>query len=872
MKTTRCGISFIGRISVTLLTCCLFHAADGQQISRDSTAKKDSIVYSVLNEVVISASRIPEKMLQSPVSIQKAGEEYFRSAPAPSFFDALENLQGVQMITPSLGFKVINARGFANTTNVRFAQLVDGMDVQSPHIGGPIGNSLGPSDLDIENVEIIPGVASALYGMNTINGMANFTTKNPFSSEGFTAQQKTGVTHLADSNSCAKLFSETSFRYAKLVSPKFAFKINGSFITGSDWIADDHGDLNPNANISTDLTGYNNPAQDPVNGYGNESSDRKTISLQGKSYVVARTGYYEKDVVDYSLQDIKADLGLYYKISANSTLVYLGHISLLDNVYQRANRFRLQNYLIQQHGLQFQSRSVMAKLYFNSENTGGSYNLRSMAENIDRNYKPDAQWYADYTTAFNSATASGSGVAGAHQQARTAADAGRYLPGTTEFNRTRDDLSTVNNWDSGAALRVKASFIQSEIQWNLTEEWLRNLKAKTGTDLLVGLSQRTYFIVPDGNYFINPEKGETYDDIRYGRTNAFLSVSKTLLNNKLKLGAIMGLDKNDYFPLSWSPRFTAVYSPVYQHNFRASYQSGYRYPSIFEAYSNINSGGVKRVGGLPVMSNGIFENAWLQTSVSSFQSAVLNDINRNGLSKKDAIAKNEKLLIKNPYTYIQPERVESFEAGYKGLFAAGKIFVDLDVYFNNYHSFIAQANMNVPNTQTADSIPFYLYDKSKQSQYRMWTNSRTAVYNYGFTAGITYISQKGYTINGNGSFAKLKNSSNEDGLEDGFNTPQWIANFSVSNANIYKKIGAGLTFKWQSSFYWQSFLVSGTTPAYSTLDAQVSWLVESAKLQIKLGATNMLNHYYRSFLGGPSVGAMIYTTLTYGINRDIIRK
>ena len=181
MKTTRCGISFIGRISVTLLTCCLFHAADGQQISRDSTAKKDSIVYSVLNEVVISASRIPEKMLQSPVSIQKAGEEYFRSAPAPSFFDALENLQGVQMITPSLGFKVINARGFANTTNVRFAQLVDGMDVQSPHIGGPIGNSLGPSDLDIENVEIIPGVASALYGMNTINGMANFTTKNPFS-------------------------------------------------------------------------------------------------------------------------------------------------------------------------------------------------------------------------------------------------------------------------------------------------------------------------------------------------------------------------------------------------------------------------------------------------------------------------------------------------------------------------------------------------------------------------------------------------------------------------------------------------------------------------------------------------------------------
>ena len=328
-------------------------------------------------------------MLQSPVSIQKAGEKYFHSSPAPSFFDALENLQGVQMITPSLGFRVINARGFANTTNVRFAQLVDGMDMQSPHIGAPIGNALGPTDLDIDNVEIIPGVASALYGMNTINGMANFTTKNPFNSEGVTVQQKIGITHLGDSNSCAKLFSETSFRIAQIVSSKFAFKVSGSFGIGTDWIADDHTDLNPNANASTNLTGYNNPAQDPVNGYGNESSDRKTISLQGKSYVVARTGYYEKEVVDYSLQIIKADAGLYFKISPGSTMVYLGHIALLDNVYQRANRFRLQDYFIQQHGFQFQSRSVSAKLYFNNENTGKSYNLRSMAENIDRNYKPD---------------------------------------------------------------------------------------------------------------------------------------------------------------------------------------------------------------------------------------------------------------------------------------------------------------------------------------------------------------------------------------------------------------------------------------------------------------------------------------------------
>jgi len=853
------------KLLTAFITCLSIYVANGQDTSHTKSLGTDTVAFSLLHEVVVSASRVQEQILSSPVSIRKANEKYFRSAPAPTFFDALENIQGVQMITPSLGFKVINARGFANTTNVRFAQLVDGMDMQSPHIGGPIGNALGPTDLDIDNVEIVPGVASALYGMNTINGMANFSTRNPFTSSGISIQQKTGVTHLGDSNSNAKLFSETTIRIAKAISPKFAFKINGSFSKGTDWIADDHTDLNPNANISTNLTGYNNPAMDPVNGYGNESSDRKTISLQGKSYVVARTGYYEKQVVDYTLQNIKADAGLYYKFSSRSSISYMYHMALLDNVYQRSNRFRLQDYFIQQHGLAFQSTSVNAKVYFNNENTGKSYNLRSMAENIDRSYKPDNAWYSDYTKAFNNATLNGSSVATAHVQARASADAGRYQPGTNEFNTTLNKLQNVNNWDSGAALRVRASFIQAEAQINLTEEWLAKLKKTTGLEMMIGVDHRTYIIVPDGNYFINPEPGKSFHNIYYSKTGGFFSVSKSLFQNKLKLGAILRADKNDYFPLAWNPRFTAVYSPDAKNYFRLSFQSGYRFPSIFEAYSNINSGGVKRVGGLKIMSNGIFENAWLQSSITAFQAAVLIDINKNGLSKNDAIVKNQGLLKKNPYTYIVPEHIQSFEAGYKALLAGGKIYIDADFYFNHYNSFIAQANMNVPKTQNPDSIPFALYDKTQQSQYRLWTNSQTTVNNYGFSAGITYRFAGGYTAHGNVTFAQLQKKNNEDGLEDGFNTPQWMTNVNISNENIYKRIGGAIGFKWQAAYYWQSFLVTGNTPAYATMDAQVGYSFASVKLRIKLGATNLLNHYYRSFLGGPSIGGLYYTTITYSI-------
>jgi outer membrane cobalamin receptor len=403
----------------------------------------DTLKTNSLQEVVITASRLTESILVSPVSVQKVNKGTIALSPALSFFDGLENAQGIHMITPSMGFKVLNARGFSNTTNVRFAQLVDGMDVQSPHIGGAIGNALGPTDLDIDNIEILPGTASALYGMNTVNGLANFFTKNPFTSEGLSIQQKTAINHVNDRYSNAKPFSETTLRFAKVVSPKWAFKVNGAFTKGYDWIASDQTELNGNANRSTNLFGSDNPAQDPVNKYGNESSNRRTISLGGRNYVVARTGYQERDVVDYNLQNVKADAGIYYKVAPDAMLIYSYHFSELDNVYQRANRFRLQDYRLQQHAIQYQSKSIQAKLYINSENTGKSYNLRSIAENLDRSYKPDNTWYTDFTNGFNQSITGGAAVADALRQARTVADAGRYQPGTPAFNEQLGKLQDI---------------------------------------------------------------------------------------------------------------------------------------------------------------------------------------------------------------------------------------------------------------------------------------------------------------------------------------------------------------------------------------------------------------------------------------------
>ena len=831
---------------------------------QDSIKPIDSIRNHSLDEVVISASRTAESIMKSPVSIETVDGLYFKKSASPSFFDALENVKGVQMLTPSLGFKIINTRGFANTTNVRFTQMVDGIDNQAPHISAPIGNAMGPNDLDIERVEIIPGTASALYGLNAINGLANFITKDPFKNTGITFQQKTGVNHVNDSNSGSEIFTETSFRVAEKLSNRFAFKLNGSFTKGSDWIADDRTDLNANANTGVDIAGgVNNPAYDPVNGYGNESSNRRTLTLNGKRYVVARTGYSEQDVADDDIQNIKADVGLYYKLSPKTTLSYTYRYADINNVYQRANRFALKDYILQQHALELKNDIFQVRAFVTTENTGKSYNLRSAAENMDRSFKSDNNWYADYTSAFNNTIAvPGTDAAQALNQARAAADMGRLQPGTTAFKNTLNALASINNWDQGAALRVKDKLVHGEAQADISKVLGGNFKENTGLDLLVGADYQAYIIKPDGNYFINPAEGKTFETFSYGKTGGFAQAGKTLFNGLLKLSATLRIDKNDYFDVKYNPRVAAVITPGNGQSIRMSFQSGSRFPSIFEAFSNVNSGGVKRVGGLKVMSNGVFENAYLRSSIDKFQSAVNTDFN-NGVPLTDAIEQQKGLLVKNYYTYLKPEHINSFEVGYKGLFINRSLKADADFYFNKYDNFIAQVEMNVSNTTDAAMIPTALNDRSQQSRYRMYTNSQSVVYNLGASLGLSYLLANHYTVSGNASYAKLSRTDNNDGFEDGFNTPEWMGNVSFAGENVYKALSFNVTYRRQSSFYWRSFLVNGNVKAYGTLDAQISYELYKSKLGIKVGATNLTNNYYNSFLGGPAIGGLYYTTLTY---------
>ncbi|SFO31925.1 TonB-dependent Receptor Plug Domain [Chitinophaga sp. YR627] len=843
----------------------------------------------LVNEVVVSASRQQEKLLKSPVAIEKLDVRALKETPAASFYDAIGNLKGVQMTTAGLTFKVFNTRGFNVPNNFRFMQLIDGVDNQAATLGVPLGNAIGPTELDIQSIEVTPGASSALYGMNALNGMSNLITKNPFQYQGISVYQKVAFNHFDGKGSSPKPITESSFRYAQALSKKFAFKVNFSYMEGTDWYADSHNDFNPGTKANPDfpqLVGADNTANDAWNKYADQSTFPIT-DKNGKSYNVSRTGYWEKDLVgDYKVKNIKFDGALHYKITPKLEASYTYRIGKMDGFFQRGNRIGLKNVVVQNHKVELVGEDFTFRSYMSLENTGDSYNMNPLADNLEKSFKTDKQWQADYKNALNAALdATGSNVAEAHRAARAAADKGRWTPGTAAFDAQLAKIKGINDWDiypvskdstnksGGAALLQMSHFYHAEGTWNLR-------KYVHFMDVLVGADYRTYEIIPDGNNFVDLtkplDKRNTPGgkNIWYGKVGGFVQGSKLFLRDQLKVTASLRYDKSQEFSGKFNPRVAAVYTTQNQrHNFRASWQNGFRFPSLFEAYSFVNNGGVRRVGGLAFIEEGLgyFKNSYLTSSATAFTTAVNKATNADPtLSRADAEVQNAKVLKVANLDPIKPEQIQSFEVGYKSVLFDNKVFVDIDGYFNTYNHFIGQVEVAVPQTGDVNNptqeVLNQMYDKQFQNRYRVWTNSKSTVQNYGFAVGVTYNFLKSFTISGNANYNTLaQDKTKDDALIPGFNTPKWFTNVSFGNRQVARNLGFNVVWHWQDKFYWQNLFGNGDVPAYSTVDAQVTYGLPKLHTSVKVGGSNIFNTSYFQYVGGPTIKGLYYVAITYDL-------
>lgn len=870
------------------------------------------------NEVVVTASRTSEKILRSPVSVDKLDIRALKETPASSFYDALGNVKGVQLTTSSITFKVPNTRGFNIPNNFRFMQLVDGIDMQAATLGVPLGNAIGPTELDIQSIEVTPGAASALYGMNAINGMSNLITKNPFTSQGLSVFQRTGLNHVDGEDHAASVLTETAIRYAKAFNNKLAFKINASYLKAVDWISDTRLDQNPNNKNTANpdypvLSGNDNAVYDGWNKYGDDALQlSNTVSVTGlkidgvanRTLSVARTGYWEKDIVDPSVDNLKLDGALHYKINSKTQVSYSYRFGKMDGLFQRGNKIKLDNVIVQNHQVELKSSNFTFKAYTSRENSGDSYNVKPLADNLDLYSGGSASvWGAKYKAALTSfmntkgdTTLRSEWLAEATRYAREQADASRVVPGTERFNRVRDSIIRINNWDikssaipdapatGGAALVQKSNLYHAEAQWDLTS------KVKI-FNLLAGADARIYELIPDGNNFVDFKRpiedrnkalpdGSFGDKTYYKKFGGFVQVTKTLFNEKLKLWGSLRTDHNPEFSTKFTPRVAAVYTVNEKHNFRFTFQQGYRFPALFEALSYVNNGRVKRVGILPVINEGLGyrENSYTQSSVAAFNAAV-----RLGGNSDSAALSNRSLLKVASLPDGEPEGINSYEAGYKAVLFDNKIFIDLDAYINIYDGFLGQVQVFVPKGETvgSDAAVIAMVDRNRdattaangnaaskgQDRYRVYTNAKNTYHTYGSSMALTYNFYKTFTISGNINFNKIKGNDSPDLFITGFNTPQWTSNLSFGNRAVTRNVGFNIVWKWQDAFLWESPLVTGNVSTINTIDAQVTYRLPKVKSTIKLGGTNVFNNRRYQYAGGPTIGALYYAAITVeGIN------
>lgn len=838
-------------------------------------------------EVVVSASRIEESILKSPVAVEKLDIRAIKETPAPSFYDALENVKGVQMTTSSLTFKVPNTRGFNIPNNFRFMQLVDGVDMQAATLGVPLGNAIGPTELDIASVEITPGAASALYGMNAINGMANLSTKSPYSYQGLSVYQKLGVNHVDGTDYDPSLLSETAIRYAQAWNDRWAFKINLSYLQGTDWLSNTLTDQNPQALNSAnprfpELSGADNPAADLWNNYGDERNNNVSVKVKyngvNETFNVRRTGYLERDLVEPTVRNAKADAGLFYRFKPGLEISYTYRYGLMDGIFQRGNKVQLKDVTVQNHKIELKGDAFLLRSYVSIENTGNSYNLKPLSDNLDLNNGTNSAWGARYKNALQSALDSDVPLAEAHRQARAAADAGRVEPGTPEFEALKDTITGINNWDigsvvagapatGGAWLKQQSRLYHSDFQWNLN-------KYIPWATVLVGADARVYEVIPDGNNFVDFSRPIAERNLPggknqyYSKFGGFAQATKLFFNEKLKLNASLRLDYNPEFSPKFNPRIAAVYTVAKQHNFRASYQNGWRFPALFEALSYVNNGNVRRVGGLPRVNEGLgyLDNSYTLTSIDNFNAAVNTDV-AGGLTADEAALKNRNILVVANLPELKPEHINAFETGYRSVLWDNKIALDWEIYYNVYEGFLGQVEVAVPKTDQvgtdASVIDMLSANRAKQDRYRVFSNARNRYNSYGSSIGAVYNFFRRFTISANVNYNNIEANAEKDVFITAFNTPRWAANVSFGNREIARNVGFNVVWRWQDAFTWESPLANGSVPAYSTVDAQFNVRIPYLKTTVKVGGSNLLNQRYIQYAAGPTIGGLYYIALTF---------
>jgi iron complex outermembrane receptor protein len=863
-------------------------------------------------EVIISASRVEESILESPVTVEKMGILAIKNTPSSDFYGGIADLKGVQMTTSSMMFKSVNTRGFATMANTRFVQLIDGMDNAAPGLNFPMGNIVGIGDLDAESVELVPGASSALYGPNAFNGILLMSSKSPFDYQGLSVTAKGGINtqdpyatnntnypgYVDVKNEAAgtNAFYDFSARYAKAFNNKFAFKLNFSYIQAEDWHATDysqHAEKDP-GQFNTNVNGVNIYGDDIATVLDFDALAGAPGSGLFGSAKVARTGYKEVDLADYNTKSMKASVGIHYRLTDKMELSYDYKYGNATSIYQGFSRYALANLTLQQHKIELRGDNFFIRAYGTFEDAGDAYDTRFLAWNINRTWKGDTQYFQEYAGNYIGALApivGGGGVPtdaqrqAAHNAARAAADIGRLVPGTDAYDAVKKDISELADLATGSKFIDTSKMYHAEGNYSFKNQisWL---------ELSIGASFRQYVLNSSGTIF-NDASGP----ININEFGGYLQASKRILNEKLNLGASLRYDKNENFDGQFSPRAFAVLSvdDARKHNIRASFQTGFRNPDTQSQFIALDLGPATLVGGTKknldmyskptnfgvISGSTLYDNTYTASSAGAFGAAFpgyIVEAFQNGatdlaMATGMALAAHGEELIIAENQLIKPEQITSYEIGYKGVFN-NKLMLDLNFFYSKYTDFQlintvvvvpeAAGDVNDQTTWTGALGFLGMGAAGETEAYQLYTNISDDVTSSGIGIGINYLLPRGYDLGGSFNYAdfSLDEQSNPDNIP-GFNTPKTRYKIQFGNREAFNNFGFSLAYRWSDKYEWTGTFGNGPVPSFSSIDAQISYKLSGIRSIVKIGANNILGTEYVQAYGAPGIGSTFYASLTF---------
>lgn len=854
-----------------------------------------------LDEVVVAASRTPERVLESPITIERMGIKEIKKTASPTFYEGLENLKEVQMNTSSLTFKSINTRGFATVANTRFMQLVDGMDNSSPLLNFVLGNMIGISDIDVQNVELLPGASSALYGANAFNGIMFMNSKSPFTYQGISTYLKYGATSqkAAGTND----YHDFGIRMAHAFNKYFAAKVNMTFMKGTDWFAVNYDDKNRQGQgITRSDVNY-----DGMNVYGDEASTN--IKAVGQSladlglipgsavnllpnYNVSRTGYNEVDLTDNKAANTKIDFSFHLRPLGDERLevIWQSKFGFGNAVYQGANRYYLNNFYMSQHKVEVKGKNFFVRGYTTTEDGGKSYDMLFTGLNINRKWKDDKTWFGQYAGAFVQATLAGQTPENAHIISRGVADTGRFMPGTPEFQNAFNQVINDPDVLTGSKLVDNSRIYHSDANYNFKD------LIKFG-EIQVGGSYRQYQLNSHGRIYTDAN-GPIY----YNEYGVYAQLQKKFLEDRFKFTGSLRYDKSKNFDGSYSPRVSLVYSAgeKKQHNFRASYQTGFRNPSTQDQYIGFNVGNAVLVGSAPdnllrysesrPVANGspaigqvyaggssvvmtgenAYLNSYTKSSVDAFAAfAAANPGNTPGAAA---------LLKKTNVNFVKPEEVQAIELGYRSQYK--EVNIDVNGYYNTYNNFIGNLTVVAPLYGTvsetfdfAQGAPTYVTNPAVQTlhalgngnyrAYQLYTNTALKIQSLGFGIGLSKRMFGYYDFGMNYNYSQFDfDQAKDPGFEAGFNTPKHRVKASIGNEKLFENFGFNASIRWNSEYLWESTFADGMIESATVVDAQINYGLPKLKSLLKLGATNIGSKEYTQVLGAGAIGQQYFISWT----------